>query len=173
MRAPAISRYRRLGRSPVRRFRSLPGRCRIAGPSYAAERLIQLHHQPVLDGDAPVHARGDVHVVGGDDDREAGGLHQLGERGEHVLGGARVEISGRLVGQQDARRVGDRARDRDPLLLAAGKFRRPVREALLESEIAEQIGRASRRFGRERPRIICGMITFSIAENSISKWWNW
>ena len=45
---------------------------------------------------------------------------------EHLVGGARVEIAGRLVGEQDARRVGDRARDRDALLLAAGQFRRPV-----------------------------------------------
>jgi hypothetical protein len=57
--------------------------------------------------------------MGGHDDREAGSLHQLGERGEHVVGGARVEISGRLVGEQNARRIGDRARDRDPLLLTA------------------------------------------------------
>jgi hypothetical protein len=107
-----------------------------------AQASIQLDHQPVLNGHAPVHARRDVHVVGGDDHGEAGGLHQLGERGEHVLGGARVEVSGGLVGQQNARRVGDRARDRYALLLAAGKFRRTI---------------------------ICGMITFSIAENSISR----
>ena len=61
-------------------------------------------------------------------------------------GGARVEVSRGLVGQQNARRVGDRARDRNPLLLAAGKFRRPVREALLQSEIAEQVGGAARGF---------------------------
>ena len=46
---------------------------------------IQFHHQPVLERDAPVHARRDVHVVGGDDDRLTRGLHQLGERGEDVL----------------------------------------------------------------------------------------
>ena len=45
---------------------------------------------------------------------------------EHLLRGARVEVAGRLVGEQDARRVGDRARDRDALLLAARKLRRPV-----------------------------------------------
>ena len=44
------------------------------------------------------------------------------QRVEHVVGGARIEIAGRLVGQQQARRVGDRARDRDALLLAAGEL---------------------------------------------------
>ena len=69
-----------------------------------------------------------------------GGAHELRQRREHVVGGARIEIAGRLVGQQDARRVGDRARDRDALLLAAGQFRRPVRQPLLEAEIAQQLG---------------------------------
>ena len=92
-----------------------------------AWRLLQLDDLPVPKRHAAVHARGDVHVVGRDDDGEPGGAHQLGQRVEHVLGGARVEIAGRLVGQQDARRVGDRARDRDALLLAAGELRRAVR----------------------------------------------
>ena len=33
--------------------------------------------------------------------------------------GVRVELAGRLVGQEQVRVVGQRARDRDPLLLAA------------------------------------------------------
>ena len=40
-----------------------------------------------------------------------------------------------------ARRVGDRARDRDALLLAAGELRRPVRQPLAEAEIGQQFGR--------------------------------
>src|SRR6516165_10961835 len=46
---------------------------------HAPSPSVQLHDQPILERDAPVHARRDVHVVGGDDDREARGLHQLGE----------------------------------------------------------------------------------------------
>ena len=63
---------------------------------------------------------------------------------EDVLGGVHVEIAGRLVGEQDARRVGDRARDRDALLLAAGQLRRPMRQALLQTEIAQQFGARAR-----------------------------
>ncbi len=37
-----------------------------------------------------------------------------------MIGGVRIEIAGRLVGQKDARRVGHGARDRDALLLTAG-----------------------------------------------------
>ena len=62
------------------------------------------------------------------------------ERAEHVIGGVDVEIAGRLVGEQDARRVGDRARDGDALLFAAGKLRRPMRQPVLEAQIAQQLG---------------------------------
>ena len=79
-------------------------------------------------------------IVGGDDHGEAGGAHELGQRLEHMLGGVRVEIAGRLVGKQDARRIGDRARDRDPLLLAAGELGRPMGQPLLQAEIAQQFG---------------------------------
>src|SRR4051812_41763370 len=58
---------------------------------------------------------------------------------------ARVEVSGRLVGEQDTRSIRDRARDRDALLLAAGKLRGPMLEPLLEAEIAEQLGGARAR----------------------------
>ena len=45
---------------------------------------------------------------------------------KHVLGGVRVQVAGRLVGE-DQRGVGhDRPRDRDTLLLAAGQLRRLV-----------------------------------------------
>ena len=71
------------------------------------------------------------------------------KRREDVLRGLGVEIPGRLVGEQNSRRVGDSARDRHPLLLATGKLGRPVGQALLEAKIGEQIGRA---FGGFLPR---------------------
>ena len=131
--------------------------------------LAHLHDQSVADGDAAVHAGRDVHVVGGDHHGQAGGSHELRQGVEHVLGGARVEVSGRLVGEQDARRIGDRARDRDPLLLAARELCRPMVEPLLQPEIAEAGRSRAVRLARDSPRIICGSITFSIAENSGSR----
>ena len=90
----------------------------------------------------PIHAAGEFHVVGRDEGREAGGADELRQRVEHMARGVRVEIAGRLVGEQDARGIGDRAGDRDALLLAAGQFRGPVLEPLLQTEIAQQLGRA-------------------------------
>jgi hypothetical protein len=48
------------------------------------------------------------------------------ERRENMASGFRIEIAGRLAGEQNAGAIGDRAGNRDPLLLAAGQFGRPV-----------------------------------------------
>ena len=42
----------------------------------------------------------------------------------HRLGGGGIEARGRLVEKQDFRIARERAREREPLLLAAGKFSR-------------------------------------------------
>ena len=75
----------------------------------------------------------------GDDGGEPRGAHQLRQRAEHVAGGTRVEIASRLVGEQHARRIGNRTRDRDALLFAAGELRGAVFEPFLQAEIAEQL----------------------------------
>ena len=81
--------------------------------------LIQFDDLAVHQRHPAVHPAGQLHVVGRDQHRHPGRLDQLHQRIEHVIGGVRIEISGRLVRQQRPRRVGDRARDRHPLLLAA------------------------------------------------------
>ena len=56
-----------------------------------------------------------------------------------------VEIAGRLVGQDQRRIVGQRARDRDALLLAARELRRVVMPAIVQPDFVEQRLRARRR----------------------------
>src|SRR4051794_25174268 len=79
---------------------------------------LDLHHPAILERHAAVHPLRQFHVVGGDYSGEPGGAHELGERVEDMACGARVEIPGRFVGEQDTRRIGNRARDRNALLLA-------------------------------------------------------
>src|SRR3974377_899631 len=87
--------------------------------SCSHEYLIQLHHLPFAQRDAPVHALGEIEVVRRDDGGKPRGLQELTQRVEDVVGGVLVEIAGRLVGKQDAWRIGDGTRDGDALLLAA------------------------------------------------------
>ena len=65
------------------------------------------------------------------------------EQIDDVRAGVAVEISRRLVGEQDSRRVGERARDRDALLFAAGELR---------GEMIEPIAQARRGASRSRAR---------------------
>ena len=64
------------------------------------------------------------------------------QRLHDLVRGARIEIAGRLVGEQQARRVDERAGDGDTLLLAAGKLRRRVALAVAEAEQRQRVARA-------------------------------
>ncbi|MNW05561.1 hypothetical protein D3C71_2018240 [compost metagenome] len=73
--------------------------------------------------------------MGGDQGSKAGLAHQGFQRVEDVRCGFRVEIAGRFVGQKHAGRIGDRAGDRDTLLLAAGEFRRAMFGAMADAHV--------------------------------------
>ena len=61
---------------------------------------------------------------------------------DHDLAVLRVEVAGGLVGEDDARVVGDGARDRHALLLAAGELARARVRQLAETQIASSTSRA-------------------------------
>src|SRR5215211_5305203 len=124
--------------------RATTGRC---DAHRAGRKSRHLHDHSVLDGDAAIHLLRQCHVVGGDQGGETGGAHELIERTENMGSGAGIEVAGGLVGEQHARGVGDRPRNRDPLLLAARQLGRAVVEAVLEPEIAEKLGSTQPRLG--------------------------
>ena len=105
----------------------------LASGIYDGNALRQLHHQPIPDRHAPVHAGGEVHVVGGDEGGELGGADDGHQSLEDAAGGVGVEVAGGLVGEQQARGIGDGAGDGDALLLAAGEFAGAMIEALAEA----------------------------------------
>ena len=83
-----------------------------------------------------------------------------------------VQVSGRLVGEQERRIVGERARDRDALLLAARELRRIV----MARGRRARLRRAARRRAARRcftPAISIGTSTFSSAVSEGSRWKNW
>ena len=90
-------------------------------------------------------------IVGRDQRRAAFAAHQVQEFGEDDVGGVLVEIAGRLVGEHQRRLVGERAGDRDALLLAARQLRRamvePLRRGRACRATARRASRAASRLG--------------------------
>ena len=76
------------------------------------------------------HARGLLHVVGHDDDRVVG--LELIDQLLDALRRDRIERRRRLVHQQDVGLDGQRARDAQPLLLAAGERERRLVQPILD-----------------------------------------
>ena len=102
-----------------------------------------LRHEHAAVGDAACECE----LVGDDDHRHAGGreiLHDL----QHLVDQFRVERTGRLVEEQDARVRRDRAGDGDPLLLAAGELARVGRGLVGEADPVEQFEGARTRVRR-------------------------
>jgi hypothetical protein len=86
----------------------------------------------------PVGALGEREVVRHEDERGARVAVELLHHPDDAAPGLLVEVAGRLVGEEDLRPVRERARERDPLLLAAGKLGGIMVEALPEADPAEQ-----------------------------------
>src|SRR3954454_20419858 len=84
------------------------------------------HYSAVLELELTVEPGGDVGVVRGDDEREPELALERLDQVEHPLGGVRVEVTGRLVAEQDLRLLSERAGDRDALGLAARQLRREM-----------------------------------------------
>lgn len=83
--------------------------------------------------------------MGHEHDRRAGFAVERFEKIEHAHTGVRVEISGGLVGEKNARRVGEGSRYCYTLLLAAGELHREVMAALPESYTLEELIRSRSR----------------------------
>src|SRR5688500_4076866 len=83
---------------------------------------------------------GDVVLVRDQHDGLAGRV-QLLEEPHDLDASLAVEVTGRLVREQDGRIVHERARDRHALALSAGKLRGPVRHAIAETDALQHAGR--------------------------------
>ena len=93
-------------------------------------------------------------------------------RREHLAAGLRVEVAGRLVGEQHRRLADQRAGDGDALLLAAGELRRTVVETVGEADGVDELSSKNSRSGL-RPAIVSGSRMFSSAVSIGSRLNDW
>jgi len=85
-------------------------------------------------------------------------LVDLLEQVHHLACHERVEVAGRLVGEQERRVAGDGARDRDALLLAAGELRGHVLHARGEAHQLERAVDALAPVGAAQPPVAQGHV---------------
>ena len=96
---------------------------------------------PAVDGHhAPAQQVDDVPVVGRHQDRRLGLVVDLEEELHDLPAGGRVEVAGRLVGDDQSRLVNERAGDRDALLLATGELTGVLLELAGEAHGLQRLG---------------------------------
>ena len=90
--------------------------------------------------------------MGHEHDRACAAVVERLQQREDLARRAAVEVPGRLVGEQDLRVVGERARDRHALLFAARELLRPVRLPAAEADLLEQVACAAVAIARAQRR---------------------
>ena len=137
-------------RTKSHRRRQSVGRS-VAQSTVTARSVCAADDAAVAKRDRHVGDRGDLGIVGDEDERRPARAVDLEQQVDDVAAGRAVEVAGRLVGQQDRRVVGERARDRDALLLAARELRRIVMAAIRRGPTSpSSASRAPRRARRRR-----------------------
>src|SRR5262252_4012275 len=91
----------------------------------------------VEDVDAAIGVAGIARIVCDHANRRSAAM-QFTEEIHHRFTAPRIEVSGRLVRQQDERLAGNRARDRHTLLLTAGQLARQVLRAMRHADALER-----------------------------------
>ena len=99
---------------------------------------LELDRAAVDHPDDPASPSRDFGVMGDQDDRRAAAV-QVVEQPQHALAGSGVEASGRLVGEDQARAVGQGPGDRDLLLLASGQPAGACASPVLEPNQRQQM----------------------------------
>ena len=110
---------------------------------------------PVTEVQPSIPARRHGFVVGRDDQAAAVPVSERPQEVEHGTRRLVVEVAGRFVGQDEARRVRERAGDRDPLALTSTECGRQVARPVSEPHCFEQLACSSRRARRRGMRRDC------------------
>src|SRR5579872_5499256 len=116
--------------------------------SRQGSRRRQRFDSPGAQADRPVAARGEVRIMGDEDERRAALGAQFEEKIDDRLARRFVEIAGRFVGDEDGRPRRQSSGERDALLLAARKLRRIMSEAAGKADRGELGLGAVKRVGR-------------------------
>ena len=120
----------------------------------------------------PVRHGRQVPVMGDDDDGLSEAVAEVEEKLVDVFLGIAVQVARGLVGQNDAGAVDNGSGNGYPLLLPAGEFGGLVLQSVAQSQGRKQLRCLPSGVGCALRAISAGIMTFSSAVNSGSRWWN-
>src|SRR6186997_3093984 len=110
----------------------------VGGGAPVGDGAIGLHHAVAERHDARA-VLGDIRFVRDQHDGDAALDVEALEQPHHLDAGSRIEVAGRLVGQQDRRVVDQRARDRHALLLSARQLVGMMAESIAQADGCEHL----------------------------------
>ena len=120
---------------------SKPRSCRRFRSAFGNQLAVGEEDKPLRE------ALGQSTLVRDHDDGHAQREAHVANEVEDVFAGAAVEVAGRLVGQQYRRAIGERAGQRNTLLLAARELRRTMVETLAQADALQRFADALRALG--------------------------
>ena len=127
----------------------------------------------VLDLEDEVVGRDEPAVVGDDDQGRLPAALEAAEDPVDLVAGLRVELAGRLVGQDEDRVLDQGPGDRHPLLLAARQLVGAMVEPVAQADLASAARRALRFAPAVSPRGRNGTRTFSTAVRLLIRLNDW
>src|SRR5688500_3800567 len=111
---------------------------RNTNATLAAHRFGDPRHPSVAQREREIRDRCELRIVRHDDEGGLARFVDVEQQFDDLVSGSAVEISRRLVGEQDWRIVGERARNRHALLFPAGQLRRIVMAPFRETDFAQE-----------------------------------
>src|SRR6185503_11949027 len=116
------------------------------------DHLVSLDATVFEDDNAP-RVLSYIRLVRNDGNRDSALLIEPLKNIHHFNRSAAVEISRRLVRQNNRRTIHKRASDGDALLMAAGKLVRHIMNALTEADNFKRLSRTAHAFGCLKPEV--------------------
>jgi hypothetical protein len=110
-------------------------------PDGRARTWAVFHHDAVAQTNDALRMFGEREIMRHDDHRRTGLAVELIEQRDNLCACGAVEIARGFIGKENARLIGEGARNGYTLLLAAGQFGREMVEAIAESDACQEVAR--------------------------------
>jgi hypothetical protein len=117
----------------------IPVSLRKPKPTYKPWAWVRLFDSTIYQPDHAVGAGHEIEIVRHHDDSQPFLLVQVAEETDDFLAIGGIEVSSRLIGEQNARAIDQGSGDGGPLHFAAGKLSRPMPQPMAKTHAVQQL----------------------------------